>query len=292
VIAAVPCVACGAGTRADGSAPDGRLLRCGHCGSRRILVPTGRDDAGYGAAYRGGADDGKVARLVDLFAASVAGASPGTLLDVGCADGGFLAAVRPLGWSGVGLDIDPAAVAAARARDLVAVVGAAGVDAVPAPARGGFDAVTLWDLLEHVADPRATAAWLADRVAPGGRVIVLTPDARSLFDRAGAWERRATLGRSRRLDQLCLNRYHLHRFSAAGLRRLFDGVGFATVSLHRLQLFSLRPERYLSGFAPGIRGWTGIGGVDGWLSRCAYAAVTRLRITNKLLYVGLRQGTP
>jgi hypothetical protein len=143
-------------------------------------------------------------------------------------------------------------------------------------------------LIEHVSDPVCTASWLARICAPGGRIFVLTPDAHSAFDRIAAFERAASRGRSSRIEQLCLNRYHRHRFTANGLETLFTAAGFTTVALERVQVFSLQPARYLSGFAPGISGFSQRPRLDAWLSRVTFAVVTALEISNKLLYVGER----
>jgi SAM-dependent methyltransferase len=237
----------------------------------------------YGSAYRAGARDAKTADIAQLFLRH-AGDTIGSVLDVGCGDGAFLEEVRRTGWSVFGLDVDPGAIRAAVAREIPSAVGAA----PDAELTETFDVVTMWDLVEHVADPRRLAGWVADRCKRSGRVILVTPDAGSVFDRISVWERRLTRGRSTRIEELCLNSYHLHRFSAAGLRSLFEACGFRTERVERIQLFSLRPERYLSGFAPGIAGWTGIGSVDAWASRLAMATISKLELTNKLLYVGER----
>jgi SAM-dependent methyltransferase len=280
-----PCVACGGRSCPAGHASDGALARCARCGTRAIAVPPTlvASVAGYGRAYRAAADDRKIARLVELFTRR-AGATRGAVLDVGCGDGSFLAALRARGWSVTGLDVDPEAVARTRGRGIEAITGAAGSREIG----GAFDAVTLWDLIEHIVEPGAVARWLVERVRPGGRLLVLTPDARSAFDRLAACERTITQGLSSRIDDLCLNRYHLHRFSAAGLAALFEAVGFRTESLEPVQLLSLRPERYLVGFAPGIAGWTGHARLDALASRIAFAATRAARLTNKLLYVGTR----
>lgn len=278
------CVACDASTVPSGRASDGPLVRCTRCGTRRILTTIAPSHAAYGDAYRGGCRAHKTARLVALFERF---APPrGHVLDVGCGDGAFLAALAARGYRVHGVDIDDGAVAAARARGVLAEQGAAGDCEVAM-----FDAITLWDLVEHVADPRALVRWLAAHVEPGGRIVVVTPDAGSQLDAISRWERTISAGRSTRIEDLCLNRYHLHRFSSAGLSQLFATAGFATIAVERLQLFSLAPSRYLSGFAPGIAGVSGWHTLDTALSRAAFATVSALRITNKLLFVGERRST-
>jgi hypothetical protein len=119
-------------------------------------------------------------------------------------------------------------------------------------------------------------------------VVVLTPDAGSRLDVAARLEWRASGRRSDRLLSLCVNRYHLHRFTGAGLEALFARCGFDRERLERVALFSLRGDRYLAGFAPGLAGVTGRAALDRALSRAAYWALRAARIRNKLLYVGVR----
>ena len=74
------------------------------------------------------------------------------MLDVGCATGEFLAAAKARGWEGYGVETSAiAADYAARTYGVQIHVGA--LDSVPWPA-GWFDAVTLWDVIEHVPSPR------------------------------------------------------------------------------------------------------------------------------------------
>lgn len=279
------CVACPGELRADGATRHGSLVRCTRCGTRgiRLTEAEHRTAEPYGLAYRAGARDAKTAALVELFMRH-AGRDTGRVLDLGCGDGAFLVEVQRAGWSVRGIDLDRGAIEAARARSISCEMGA-----VPdTELDETFDVITMWDLIEHVRDPRKVGRWVADRTGIGSRVIVVTPDAGSVFDRVSAWERGITRGRSARVEELCLNSYHLHRFSAAGLCHLMEASGFRTDRIERVQLFSLRPERYLAGFAPGVPGWTGIAQFDAMASRLAMSVIATLRLTNKLLYVGKR----
>ncbi len=283
----VNCQACGQDrVEARGQAADGPLFCCAACGTWR-LVPRDADaphrDAGYGDAYSRGLDEEKPRRCMRILRERVP--AGGRLLDVGCSGGGFLRLAREAGWDVRGLDPDPGAVGAARAHGLDVVHGSAGD---PVPFGGGFDLVTLWDVVEHLPAPGDAAAWLADLVPEGGRVLVLTPDATSLFDRLARLERALPGAGGQRLATLCLNRYHVHRFTPRGLRLCFERHGFQVEVLARTQVFSLRPERYLSGFAPGIRGWTRFAGLNRALSRALFALVRAAGVRNKLLLVARR----
>jgi 2-polyprenyl-3-methyl-5-hydroxy-6-metoxy-1,4-benzoquinol methylase len=73
------------------------------------------------------------------------------VLDVGCGNGEFLAALAEHGLEGWGLDISGAAVEACRRRGLRASEG--DLCGGEWPAQRSFDAVTLWDVLEHLTEP-------------------------------------------------------------------------------------------------------------------------------------------
>lgn len=69
------------------------------------------------------------------------------VLECGCGNGKTLAAMRARGWDAVGVDISPAAVSLAGARDCPAVCG--DVTALPF-ADSSFDAVFCWHVLGHL----------------------------------------------------------------------------------------------------------------------------------------------
>jgi 2-polyprenyl-3-methyl-5-hydroxy-6-metoxy-1,4-benzoquinol methylase len=99
----------------------------------------------------------------------------GTLLDVGCGSGAFLARMRALGWQVAGVEPDPAAAAVARDVHGLDVE----VDITPSGTRP-FDAITMHHVIEHLPDPFATVAALARRLSEGGRLVVVTPNIESV----------------------------------------------------------------------------------------------------------------
>lgn len=112
-----------------------------------------------------------------------AGGGAPRVLDVGCGTGFLLEQLAGLGWSGVGVDLSPESVAHATRRleemgagdRLTAVVGSA-----YEPPEGSFELITLTDVLEHLEDPRACLRALRERLAPGGLLVISTPNRRSL----------------------------------------------------------------------------------------------------------------
>jgi 2-polyprenyl-6-hydroxyphenyl methylase / 3-demethylubiquinone-9 3-methyltransferase len=107
----------------------------------------------------------------------------GRVLDIGCGTGFLLERLAERGFSGIGIDLSPESVEHATRRlaeigasdRLTAVVGSA-----YEPPAGPFDLIALTDVLEHLEDPRACLAALRAQLAPGGLLVISTPNRRSL----------------------------------------------------------------------------------------------------------------
>jgi 2-polyprenyl-3-methyl-5-hydroxy-6-metoxy-1,4-benzoquinol methylase len=117
---------------------------------------------------------------------------PGRLLDVGCATGDFLFAMQQRGWQVWG--VEPVVHAAAQARQAFGLEVYTGLLEEAAYPADSFDVVTLWDVLEHVADPLATLTETAHILRPGGLLVFSIPNPASIEARLfGAnwvgWER-------------------------------------------------------------------------------------------------------
>ena len=106
------------------------------------------------------------------------GARRGRLLDVGCGHGEFLARMRDLGWEGMGVEPDPAAVRVAQDHYNVETL-CGTVQEVELPS-DHFDAVTLSHVIEHLPDPVATLRECARVLKPDGILVATTPNLRSL----------------------------------------------------------------------------------------------------------------
>ena len=105
--------------------------------------------------------------------------SKGKLLDVGCGVGHFLATAKRRGWAVKGLDISHAAQAAARqAYGLEVEVGTLEDSSLP---RGNFDAITLWDVIEHIRRPIENLKAANRLLQIGGILAMKTPNESSLF---------------------------------------------------------------------------------------------------------------
>jgi len=180
-----------------------------------------------------------------------AGEAPGetasSVLDVGCGEGQFAAALAQAGFAVVAVDVAAEALRRARARhpdlDLRLVPGEGDWPLADA----SFDVVWAGETIEHVAD---TAGWLSQvrRVLrPGGSLLLSTP----------AHERLALLGLA--LSQRSFDTHfdpradHLRFYTRRTLTRLLEDFGFQDIHVRgagglpgarRLLLASARRSRY------------------------------------------------
>lgn len=137
----------------------------------------------------------------------------GRLLEIGCACGFLLVAARERGFAVRGVEMS--AWASRHARETYGLdvhTGTLESAAIPA---ASLDMVVMADVIEHLHDPPATIREIHRVLAPGGRLLLLTPDVGSLMARL-AGPRWWGL-----LDD------HYFYFSRQTLRRLLEREGFA-----------------------------------------------------------------
>jgi SAM-dependent methyltransferase len=119
---------------------------------------------------------------------------PGRLLDVGCGTGLFLAVARRRGWQVSGVDDSVEATRHARERFGLEVTTA---DFGAFAGRGErFDAITMWDIVEHARAPVELLAAARGALAPDGILALSTPNQRSILDLVAGAIYRLTGGRS------------------------------------------------------------------------------------------------
>ncbi|MEW5946864.1 MAG: class I SAM-dependent methyltransferase [bacterium] len=142
--------------------------------------------------------------------------SRGRVLDIGCSLGHFLEIARSRGWDTVGLEFNRKAVRHATRVLGLDVRAVALSDAGFKP--GSFDAVTLWEVLEHVSDPGKLLQECARYIRPGGVLGVLVPN-RNALSAMIMHERCSCFG----------GRDHLWHFSRDTLSRLLKKTGFTEI---------------------------------------------------------------
>ena len=225
-----------------------RVLRCGDCGlvymDERILP------ADLNAFYdrmgdiyefytydQGAAIRDKVA-IVERFA----GNQRGRFLDIGCARGDLLLALRDKGFECFGVEVSHGAVAMGR-RDHNLDLFAGTLEEAAYP-DGHFDWVSAGDVVEHLQDPAAMIAEIARILRPGGRAIIEVPSEATIFRRVARGIYRLTGGRVRGpLDKL-YNPFHLTYFSPRSMRRALENAGLSVVQFDAKESYTTAHGAY------------------------------------------------
>lgn len=177
------CILCGAPCAPRLRVHGHQIHRCSRC-DLEFVHPTPSPEE-IAAVYAGGYFTGgayadyfenerktsmhKARQRLDTFAEL--GLGGGRLLDLGCAAGYFVDEALGRGFDAWGVEPSEDARRQAPARALDRVV--ATLDDARLPRR--FDAVTLWDVLEHLPDPEDAIAGIRERLAPGGWLGIVVP---------------------------------------------------------------------------------------------------------------------
>lgn len=103
----------------------------------------------------------------------------GKLLDVGCAMGFFLEAAQERGWDIYGIDVSPAATSVVK-KQLDGRVFTGTLEEIPFP-RHNLDVITMWDVIEHVSDPKKLLQQARILLKNDGVLVLTTPNSRSLW---------------------------------------------------------------------------------------------------------------
>ncbi len=225
-------VGCAAPLAATGIAlPEGPLLRCSGCGQLVSQVSAGRywetmrqfdrpdfnQPAGrelerrYAVARRRLA---VIARLLSKGPAEI------RLLDVGCSRGQFIAAAGRLGFDAEGVEPAPQVAAAARGAGLKVHAGL--LEEQPFAA-SSFDAVTLFEVIEHLKEPRPLLAECRRILKPGGLLVLSTGNTAS-------WTA-AAMGARWDYFHIARDGGHISFYNPASITRLAANCGFDAVRI-------------------------------------------------------------
>jgi 2-polyprenyl-6-hydroxyphenyl methylase/3-demethylubiquinone-9 3-methyltransferase len=162
-----------------------------------------------------------------------------TALDVGCGAGLLSEPLCRLGAAVTGIDAAPELITAARAHAAAQGMGidyrAVGVEALD----GAFDLVTALEVIEHVADPQAFIDSLVARLAPGGLLILSTPN------RTG-WSKLLTITLAEGLGKIPRGTHDFDKFiDPDRMRGLLAKAGMEVVDVEGIA-FSLTRGLHLS----------------------------------------------
>jgi SAM-dependent methyltransferase len=145
------------------------------------------------------------------------------LLEVGCGAGFFLKAAERAGWEVEGIELSEEASRFAIERLQLSIRREPAESSSIAP--GSFEAAAMFDVIEHLFDPRAVLSAIARALAPGGTLVISTPNIESAS--------RYVLG----IEWAVLSPLeHVYYFSEDSLRRLLEATGFSQVRFVRTHL--------------------------------------------------------
>jgi len=111
-----------------------------------------------------------------------------------------------------------------------------------------FDAVTLWDVIEHVNYPFQTLRSAANVLKEGGFLLIDTPCRDSFYHRAGEITYRLSGGRFPTFLNAMYSSHlfgHKQIFSTAEMKNLFESVGLKVIELHKFHELSFPYDFYL-----------------------------------------------
>lgn len=142
--------------------------------------------------------------------------NPGTILDVGCSAGAFLDVAKRAGWRTIGVELNAAEAELCHRRGHK--VHACAIDELSLTEK--VNAITLWDVFEHIKDGGRCLSQLDGHLAEGGVIFLQIPSADSMAARI--------------LHERC-NVFdgleHVSLYSFAAIKRLVAAHGFEVLSV-------------------------------------------------------------
>lgn len=94
-------------------------------------------------------------------------------LDVGCSTGFVVEAAKNIGWEAIGIDLNPSAVSFGKSRGLD--LRNSSLDEISFP-ENYFDAITLFDVLEHLSNPKDILEQSLKYLKKGGIIFIYVPN--------------------------------------------------------------------------------------------------------------------
>ncbi len=155
-------------------------------------------------------------------------------------------------------------------------------------ARGAFDAVTLWDVIEHVNEPRTLLAEAGAVLRPGGLLLLDTPMRDGTYHRLGEFGYRLSGGAVPGFLDLLYSSQplgHKQILSRSDLTRLLDRAGFDLLELRTQHELTYPVANYLRAFFRSEH-------LAAWLEAPATLLLRLLPVRNKMVAVARKRDRP
>ncbi len=202
-----------------------RLVQCADC---EMIYESPRYDSetivqGYISSQEEGHDSQYPMRVKSFYLtlkklAEIIPAPGAMVLDIGTAGGAFLDAASQYGYDAYGMEPSADLVERGKVRGLKIEQGTIENHGFQP---GSFDMVCLWDVIEHLPDPKAALEEIRKLLKPEGMLLINYPD-------IGTWQ--AKLAGKRYWWILSV---HLHHFSRKSISDICGRTGFQAVHFQR-----------------------------------------------------------
>jgi len=171
------------------------------------------------------------------------------VLDIGCGGGLFLSMLKRAGAEVIGIELsDSRAQYAKTKHNLQVYKHPIESEFWQKGYADYFDAVTLWDVIEHVNYPFQTLRSAVNVLKKGGLLLVDTPARDSFYHQFGALTYRLSGGRYPTFLNAMYSSHlfgHKQIFSTREMKQLFEAVGLEVVDLRKFHELSFPYEFYL-----------------------------------------------
>ncbi|MDR2349361.1 MAG: methyltransferase domain-containing protein [Deltaproteobacteria bacterium] len=224
------CPVCGAPPGEGLFIKDGfRHVRCPSCGliyvslilRDEIMIKYWREEMAWNAVLRTGPqtdmDKLKFAYGLELASSHAPGELPGTLLDVGAGTGTFIRLADGRGWKTTALELNVESAETMESEGYQVIVKPLELADL---SENAYDMVTLWEVLEHLAEPKIVLSNTRELLTSGGVLLILVPNSGSLVTRI-LHEKSNTFG----------GHSHLNHFNPSSMKILLESLDYEILEM-------------------------------------------------------------
>ncbi len=171
------------------------------------------------------------------------------VLDIGCGGGLFLSLLKQEGAEVIGIELSDSRAQYAKTKHNLEIY------KYPIESEfwqkkyaGHFDAVTLWDVIEHVNFPYQALQSAVNVLKAGGVLLIDTPCRDSFYHQFGELTYRLSDGRLPTFLNAMYSSHlfgHKQIFSTTEMKELFESVGLEVIDLHKFHELSFPYDFYL-----------------------------------------------